>query len=150
MNAFDDLMILLRLATDPEAVKARLTELQAAIAAADTRKAEADTAHAKLETERSRLTKLEASLREREVDLFSSERRHENALDELRKWQREHGPSNRLIHYPGGVTQEPDLSKQGRDPIDDPFAEPMGLTPRPIAASSHKAARVSAPRRARA
>ena len=131
MNGFDDLMILLRLVTDPEAMKARLAELQSAIDASDAKAAEAHAAQAKLDTERTRLAKLDASLREREVIVFESERKHERELDELRKWKREHAQSRLVKVGFGDLTREPDLSEPGRDPINDPMAEEMDLAPAP-------------------
>jgi hypothetical protein len=145
MNGFEDAMMLLRLVTDPETHKARLQELQAAIETAAARKAEADTAHAqldaKLDVERDRLAKLEAKLRAREVELFVSECKHEDALDELRKWKRDR-PS-RLIQHMGGLTSEPDNTPVEPDPISDHYSEALDLAPIATHAGSHKAARVS-------
>jgi hypothetical protein len=55
MNGFDDVMLLLRLVTDPAATQARLDELQVAIQAAASKEVEADEAHAALETELKRV-----------------------------------------------------------------------------------------------
>jgi hypothetical protein len=145
MNGFEDAMMLLRVVSDPETHKARLQELQATIETADARKAAADTAHAELETkldvERDRLAKLEKSLRAREVELFSSERRHETLLNEMLRWKRERSHA-RLIQHMGGLTSEPDTTPVEPDPVTDRFAEPMDLG----AIATHaapKAARVS-------
>jgi hypothetical protein len=124
---FAAVLALITLLADPTAAKAKLTELQAAIAACDARKAEADAAHDRLETERERLVKLEASLREREVAVFESERRHESTLEEIRKWTREHAPNRLITVGPGGLTREPDNTPIApADPINDRYAEPMG------------------------
>src|ERR1700737_683103 len=128
---FSAVMSLITLLTDPAAAKAKLEELRSAIETADARKAAADTAHAQLETklnvECDRLAKLEKSLRDREVAVFESERRHEDALDELRKWKRDRPSRLVQVGPAGGVTREPDLSENAPDPITDRYAEPLAL-----------------------
>lgn len=127
MNGFDDCLTLLRLISDPDACKARLTELRAEIAAAAARQDEAAAAHDRLDVEREKLARLEASLREREVAVFESERRHKRELDALAKWKREHAGS-RLIQHMNGLTSEPDDTPEAPDPIDR-FADSMDLAP---------------------
>ncbi len=140
MNNFDDLMLLLRLVTDPAATQARLDELQAAIQAAVSKEAEADAARAALEGDRERLAKLEASLRERELAVFASEQKHGGELEALERWKRENGPLSRLIHLPGGLTQErDDTVERALDPISDPYAETMDLNT--VAPAAHKTMR---------
>jgi hypothetical protein len=132
MTDFDAVLALIALLADPAAAKARLAELQAVTAAADARIAEAAVAHAKsanaLADERAKLAKLEARLREREVAVFESERKHERALDELRKWKRESAPT-RLVQHMGTLTSEPDTTQLSPDPFDDSMAENMDLAP---------------------
>jgi hypothetical protein len=70
--------------------------------------------------------KLETSLREREVAVFNSEQRHESALEELRKWTKEHAPNRLVTVGPGGLTREPDTTPVPPDPVTDRYAEPMG------------------------
>jgi hypothetical protein len=137
MNGFDDLMLLLRLVSDPEAVKSRLEELQAAGNAAAARQAEAVAAHGALEGERERLAKLEANLREREVVVYASEQRHAADLEKMRKWLRDHTPSRLIAVGPGGLMKEPDDTEIAPDPIDDPN-DVMDLDPiAPAAVQTH-------------
>jgi hypothetical protein len=124
MNGFDDVMILLRLVTDPAATQARLDELQAAIQAAASKETEADAARDALEGERERLAKLEAALRERELKVHGAECKIESDVAELQSWRREQRAS-RLVEVAPGLTREPDDTPVDPDPITDRYAEPM-------------------------
>jgi hypothetical protein len=66
MSDFDDALILIRLASDPEGYKARLQELRSTIAAANEATAEAQVEQQKLASEQSRLAALAADLSKRE------------------------------------------------------------------------------------
>ncbi len=144
MNGFDDLMVLLRLVTDPEAMKARLQELQATIDAAAAKEAEAQAAHAELEAERSRLMKLDENSRARQVAVFVSEQKHESELEELKRWKRQHAPTRLVNVGPiGGLTKEPDTTELAPDPIDDPHSEAMDLASElaPVSTGARKSLR---------
>src|SRR5258708_21412860 len=147
---FSAVMSLITLLADPPTALGRLQELQAAHDAVAAKEAEADAVIAKIEielaAERKRLGELEKAVRAREVQVRLSEIKHENELDELRKWHRDHAP-DRLVRHMGGLTQEPDTTELAPDPISDRLADPMDLTPGTITTYGGKATRVSNTRR---
>jgi hypothetical protein len=138
MSDFDDALVLIRLAADPAAFKARIEELRSATAASDEATAESQVALQNLETEQRRLTALETAIRAREVTVGHAELKQAADLAAIDSFKREQR-TGRLVQHMGGLTSEPDDTPAAPDPIGDRFAPAM-----------HEATQVRRPRGVRA
>jgi hypothetical protein len=110
MPDFDDAMLLIRLAADPAAFKARIEELRTATAAMDEATAESQVALQNLDAERHRLATLETAIRAREVAVKSDELRHAGDLAEIEAFRREQR-SSRLESVGAGLTRDRDADE---------------------------------------
>jgi hypothetical protein len=137
MSDFDDALILIRLASDPDGYKARLEELRSTIAAADEATAEAQVEQQKLATERLRLEAMLADLCKREAAVKLAVHQNASDLAAIHAWKRDRA-NDRLVKHMGGLTSEPDDTPVDPDPITDRYAESMTPPAAVRAAPRHK------------
>lgn len=118
MSDFDDALVLIRLAADPAAFKARIEELRTATSAMDESTAENQVALQNLESEQRRLAQLEAAIRAREVAVGSAELKMAADLEEIAAFRRAQRASRLETVGPGGMTRDRDTSEPA---IPSPF-----------------------------